>query len=105
MTTTNVLTALSGLSSAVLAAGTLQGASIPTLAPVLAAAASAATLIEQTIDAMDPLLDASSPDGTDPTVEAAWLSTITANAVEESALADAYGYVDRIALNIELGAG
>ena len=105
MTTANAASVLSGLSSAIAAAGTLQGASIPTLAPVLAAAAAAATYISSTIAATDPLLDAVSPDGSDPSVEAAWLITTAGNMVEQSTLADAYGYVDRIALNIELGAG
>ena len=101
---TNVSTALSGLSATIAAAGTLQGASIPALAPVEAAAASAATLISSTIAATDPLLDAVSPDGANPAIEAAWLLNVAGNAVTQSALADAYGYVDRIALNIQLGA-
>ena len=101
----NVTSALASLSTAVSAAGTLQGASIPTLAPVLAAAAAAATAISTTMTALDPTLNAVSPDGSDPAVEASWLTTIAGDFVEQSSLADAYGYVDRIALNIELGAG
>lgn len=103
MTPQNVSTAISALSAAVADAPTLQGASRAAIAPVLAAAQAASDAISSTIAANDPALDAVSPDGAMPQVMATWLATNAAATVQQGTLADAGGYVNRIALNMSFG--
>jgi hypothetical protein len=98
-----VSTAISGLSAAVAAVPILQWAAGAVLAPVLTAAQTASTAISSTITANDPALDAVSPDASMPAVMAAWLATNAAGAVQQGLLADAEGYVNRIALNVSFG--
>jgi hypothetical protein len=98
-----VSTAVSGLSAAVAAVPILQGAAGAVLAPVLGAARAAGTAIASTIAANDPALDAASPDTSMPPVMAAWLATNAAGAVQQGLLADAGGYINRVALNVSFG--
>jgi hypothetical protein len=99
----NVSAGVSGLSAAISAVPQLQGQPVSTLAPVLLAAQAASNTIGATMAANDPALDASSPDGSDPTLLVAWLNAMARRATAQSALADGGPYVSRIATNVVLG--
>lgn len=99
-----VSAALSGLTVAVSAVAQLQGASSANLAPVILASQTATTAISSALTAGGPILDAVSPDGTDPATMVTWLSMMSASAASQSALADGLGFVSRVGLNVQMGA-
>ena len=103
-TVATVSTALATLNTAISSAPQLSGAASSVIVPVYAATAAASAAISSSIAAIDPTLDTVSPDGSDPTVMAAWLANAGSNAVTQSGLADGFGYVSRIGLNLQLGA-
>jgi len=102
--TPDVTSALASLTTAVASVPQLSGASPADLAPVLLSAQAAGNTIAADMAANDPALDSASPDGADPAVLASWLSGSGAAVVAQSALADGVGFVQRIGLNITLGA-
>lgn len=84
--------------------GTLQGSSAQTLLPATVVVANCAAAIANGVDLNDPALDVSSPDGSLPFQEAAWLTQYAGLLSNQSFLFDAYGYVQRAADNLEVGA-
>jgi hypothetical protein len=66
--------------------------------------ANCAAAIANGVDLNDPALDASSPDGSLPFQEAAWLTQYAGLLSNQSALFDAFGFVQRAADNLETGA-
>jgi hypothetical protein len=98
----SVTGALSSLSGAIAAIPQLQGSTASVLAPALLSAQSAASTINSLIAANDPALNVASPDGADPAALATWLAGSASSMVAQSGLADAAGFVSRIALNLTL---
>ena len=99
----DVLTAISGLSSTVASAGQLQGLSSPALAQVETAANAVVSTIGDDMLTNDAALSAPSPDGSMPAVSAAWLTAVTSAVDSQATLAATKGYAARIALNLQLG--
>lgn len=100
-----VVDAVSALAGSVDAAGPLQGSPAAVLAPVLLSAQAATSAISGAIQTNDPALDAVSPDGQDPAIIANWLGSMATLTLDQSGLADSFGYASRIALNLELANG
>ncbi len=99
----DVLTAISGLSSAVAAASPLQGQPSLALVPVETAANAVVSTIGDDMLANDALLGLPSPDGATPLVSAAWLASAANASDAQATLAASQGYAGRIALNLQLG--
>lgn len=105
VTTPSAANALIAAAQAVVASvGTLQGSSAQTLLPATVVVANCAAAIANGVDLNDPVLDASSPDGSLPFQEAAWITQFVGLMSNQSLLFDTYGYVQRAADNLETGA-
>lgn len=99
----NIASGLASLTTAISAVGTLQGSPVSALAPALTSAQALSALALATIAANDAALDTASPDSSDPSVMAAWLSASAGAVVAQSILADGGPYVSRVATNLVLG--
>lgn len=105
VTTPAAANALIASAQAVVASiGTLQGSPVQALLPATVVVANTAASIANGVNANDPVLDASSPDGSLPFQEAAWITQFAGLLSDQSILFDTYGYVQRAADNLEVGA-
>ena len=100
---TMVAVGLASLTMAISTAGQLQGSPVSALAPTLLAAQALSATINGAIAANDPALDVVSPDNSDPTTMAAWLTASAGAVVAQSILADGGPYVSRVSTNVTLG--
>lgn len=99
----SVSTAFSALGSAIDDdTAPLASASQATLAPITAAANTLSSSLDDALSSASAPLDTPSPDGSDPSASAAWVSAMAGAAASATNLADASGYAARLALNLQL---
>lgn len=92
---------LAAMQAAIATAGTLQGASYSTLAPILAAAEQFSTDLASAIATLDATIVGGMNSGTDPLTASAYMTTQLAAALNEYGLLMAKAYVDRIDVNLQ----
>lgn len=96
---------LAALQTAVATAGTLQGASYSTIAPILAAASALSADLASAIATLDGQIVPGMNSGTDPVAAANYITNSLAAARNEYALLTAKALVDRIDVNLQNNAG